>query len=171
MPVQGKAKGNAFERKMSNLFSKRFESVTGLTTGFTRNCDSGSFFGGSNMKRMQTHDTNHAFFGDIKCPDNFRFSIECKFYKTGPTFSSIVKGKITQFDDWIAQSKQDAANSNKAVMLIIKFNGVPELCFTSTELPSLQLVMPYKGMFGYRLEDVLTLPDNIFFTSGVVPTK
>ena len=164
MPVNGKSKGSSFERKIANLLSARFEPVTGIKQGFRRNTDSGSFFGGSNQKRVETHDLDHALFGDLICPRNFNFSVECKFYKAGPTFSAIVKGNIGQWDDWISQAKQDAANSNKKMMLIIKYNGVEEIVFVETEMPELAQVIPYKGVFGYRLQDFLNLQNHIFFS-------
>lgn len=163
MAVNGKSKGSSFERKMANLFSKRFDSVTGLPQGFRRNPDSGSFWGASNQKRIDTHDAAHAHFGDLICPDNFKFCVESKFYKTGPTFSSIVKGKIVQWDEWIKQSKQDATNSKKEMMLIVKYNGISELVFLEQQIVELTLVLSYKNIFVYNLDDFLTLSDNKFF--------
>jgi len=163
MGVNGKQKGNSQERKLANLFSKRFETVTGIPQSFRRNPDSGSFWGASNQKRKETHDISHAHFGDLICPDNFKFSIESKFYKTGPTFSSIVKGKITQWDDWLAQAKQDAVNSKKDMLLIIKYNGTEEIAFLTERIVNLPLVLIYKDYFGYRLDELLQQSDDKFF--------
>lgn len=163
MPVNGKSKGSSFERKIANLLSERFEPVTGIKQGFRRNTDSGSFFGGSNQKRVETHDLDHALFGDLICPRNFKFSVECKFYKAGPTFSALVKGNIRQWDDWISQAKQDAANSKKKLMLIIKYNGVDEIVFVETKLPTISPVLLYKDVFGYKLQDFLNQEDQEFF--------
>lgn len=161
--VNGKSKGAAFERKIANLLSVRFEPVTGIAQSFRRNADSGSFFGGSNQRRVATHDLDHANFGDLICPKSFEFSVECKFYKSGPTFASIAKGKIPQWDEWIAQAKQDSKNSGKLMMLIIKYNGVDELVFVEAEMVGLPLVLPYKNVYGYRLNDFLKLSDDNFF--------
>jgi len=170
MGVNGKQKGNGQERKLANLFSKRFEHVTGIPQSFRRNPDSGSFWGASNQKRTKTHDVAHAHFGDIICPDDFKFSIESKFYKSGPSFASIVKGKITQWDEWMEQAKQDAVNSKKAALLIIKYNGVDELAFVEHKMLGLEIVVMYKEMYGYRLTDLLSLSDDSFFPHGVAPT-
>ena len=168
MAVNGKSKGAAFERKIANLLSAHFEPVTGIAQSFRRNADSGSFFGGSNQKRISTHDLDHANFGDLICPKNFAFSIECKFYKSGPTFASIVKGKVPQWDEWIKQAKQDAHNSGKSMMLIIKYNGIDEVVFVEAEMVGLPLVLPYKNVYSYRLHDILTLaPDNFFIMDKV----
>lgn len=167
MPVNGKNKGNTFERKISNMLSARFESVTGIKTAFRRNPDSGSFFGGTNKVRTDTHDLSHANFGDLICPESFKFSVECKHYKTGPSFASIVKSKVTQWDLWIGQATQDAASSNKEMMLIIKYNGVDELVFLEQRLTNLTPILLYKNVFGYRLEDFLSMSDDTFFTHGL----
>ena len=163
MPVNGKQKGNGQERKLANLLSKRFESVTGIAQGFRRNPDSGSFWGATNQKRKETHDTTHAHFGDLICPDNFKFSIESKFYKSGPTFAALLKGKVTQWDDWLKQAAQDAVNSQKEMMLIIKYNGADELAFVSKPVLDLQMILPYKAVYGYKLQDLLTLSNSYFF--------
>ena len=163
MPVQGKQKGNSFERKIANLFSERFASITGIEKSFKRNADSGSFFGGTNQYRTKTHDLDHANFGDLICPVNFNFSVECKHYKSGPTFSAIVKGKVSQWDEWITQSKQDASNSNREMMLIVKYNATDEVVFVEKQY-DLRLVLPYREVYGYRLDDFLKLNNTTFFT-------
>jgi len=160
--VNGKNKGSSFERKIANMLSARFMPVTGLAAAFRRNPDSGSFFGGSNTKRTVTHNLEHANFGDIIVPEKFKFSVECKHYKTGPTFAAIVKGKISEWDTWIAQASQDASNSNKTMMLIVKYNGVDEIVITSGDL-GIKPILLYKNFVGYRLDDVLKLPDKTFF--------
>jgi hypothetical protein len=160
--VNGKNKGSSFERKIANLLSERFEPITGIKSSFRRNPDSGSFFGGTNKKRTVTHDLSHANFGDIICPENFKFSVECKHYKTGPSFAAIVKGKITQWDTWIAQASQDAESSQRSMMLIIKYNGVDEIVITEKQL-DLESKILYNKFVGYRLADVLLLPDEDFF--------
>jgi hypothetical protein len=163
MPVNGKNKGSGFERKMANLLSSRFEPVTGIKQGFRRNPDSGSFFGGTNKKRTETHDLDHANFGDLICPVDFKYSVECKHYAKGPTFTAIVKGEVADWDKWIKQAKQDADSSKKLMMLIIKYNSVDEIVFLDSAIPSLTLVLPYKDVVGYRLKDLLSLPNTTFF--------
>lgn len=163
--INGKSKGNTFERKIANKLSDRFKEVTGLEKSFIRNSDSGSFFGGKNQKRVQTHDLEKATFGDIICPNNFNFSIECKHYKTSPSFKSIVEGKVVQWDSWIAQAEQDATNSNKKVMLIIKYNNVDEIVFITDELP-IQNVLKYKEYSLLSLTNLLSFNDTYFFEHG-----
>jgi hypothetical protein len=161
--VNGKNKGNSFERAVSLTLSERFKTVTRIEKSFRRNPDSGSYWGATNQKRIETHDTDHANFGDLLCPKNFKFSVECKAYKSGPSFASIVKGKVTQWDEWISQATQDAKNAKLAVLLIIKYNGTDIICFVSNNVPHLQPILLYNGMFGYRFKDFLNQTDDMFF--------
>ena len=165
--VNGKNKGSSYERKIANLLSARFEKVTGIVSAFRRNADSGSYFGGSNQRRVVTHDLNHANFGDLICPDGFKYSVECKNYKTGPTFAAIVKSKVTQWDTWIKQATQDARNSKKEMLLIIKYNGTDDLVFVEQRQPTLKPLFYYNQVFGYRLKDFLARADDEFFPYGL----
>jgi len=161
--MNSKDKGNAFERKISNLLSKRFETVTGLTQAFRRNIDSGSFFGGSNQRRTQTHNTENAVFGDINVPSNFKFSLECKHYKEAPSFKSIMKQDVKSWDLWISQAKQDCDNAGKEMLLIVKYNGVDEIAILDKLPQGITPIMNYKGNFVINLDTLLELADEVFF--------
>jgi len=160
--VNGKQKGNSFERKIANLLSDRFKEHTGIESSFRRNPDSGSFFGGSNHSRTEKYDTEFAIFGDLICPKSFAYSVECKHYKTAPTFQSVIGGEVKQWDTWIAQAEQDAVKSNKKMLLLIKYNNVEELVFVN-ETEALDLRLTYKGKNVYKLSDFLTMDNSRFF--------
>ncbi len=160
--VNGKNKGNTFERKMANMLSERFESLLKIEKGFRRNADSGSYFGGSNTYRVAQHDLDHACFGDLMCPNNFKYSIECKHYKSAPSFQSVFAKDVSQWDTWIAQAEQDATNANKLPLLIIKYNNVPEFVFVKNKL-EISEVLQYKGLYAYTLSSMLALEDSVFF--------
>jgi len=163
MGVNGKNKGNSFERKIGNLLSARFKEYTGLETSFRRNADSGSFWGASNQARIKTHDTSKATFGDIICPENFLFSVECKFYQTSPSFHMILKREIKQWDLWIAQASQDAHNAGKHMLVIIKYNGIEEFVILNTLPENVKESFKYKDFFVLPLKLFLSLPDEYFF--------
>lgn len=164
--VNGKSKGNSFERRIATLLSARFESYTGLKTGFRRNADSGAFFGGSNMYRAKQYDLDNACFGDLMCPKDFKFSIECKHYKIAPTFKAIFAKDVKQWDMWLAQAEQDASNAKKSTLLIIKYNNVPEFIFVKEKL-AIPEIIQYKGYYSYLLSDALSLGNAVFFDSTV----
>lgn len=161
--INGKGKGNSFERKIANMLSDRFSKILGIEKGFRRNPDSGSFFGGSNHDRTEKYDTQFAVFGDLICPRNFNFSIECKHYKSAPSFQSFVNKDIKQWDVWLSQAGQDSAKSSKKMLLIIKYNNVDELVFVNNEYSELNIVFQYKGKTVYKLTEFLELKDECFF--------
>lgn len=163
--INGKAKGNGFERDIANKLSSRFELFTGISKSFRRNPDSGSFFGASNQSRLDEYDTDYAIFGDLICPRTFKFAIECKNYKTPPSFNSIIKQKVTEWDEWIEQSLQDAENSNKMMMLVIKYNRTDVFVITDHKTETVPAGI-YQSYFLYRLDDILELDDNYFFEIG-----
>jgi hypothetical protein len=159
--VNGKQKGNTFERTIANLFSERFAGATGVEQAFRRNPDSGSFFGGSNLSRTETHNLDFAVYGDLIAPRNFRFSAELKFYKSAPTFDSLLKQKITEWDGWIAQCEQDCSASGKKFLLIVKYNRTEVLAMVSAE--EVTKGIPYKEYSVLPLSDLLEEPDDFFF--------
>ena len=162
MAINSKNKGNTFERKVSNIFSKRFEAKTGLISGFRRNADSGSFFGKTNKARIETHDTTKATFGDIICPTDFRFNIECKHYKSPPSLAIIFKQDWKQLDEWLEQSEQDGKSANRVPIIIMKFNNVPEMVVLKDTM-GIPPVLHYKEYSIITLDSFLSLPDTNYF--------
>ena len=161
--VNGKAKGNSYERKIANLLSDRFKDYTGIDQSFRRNPDSGSYFGGQNQKRTQTHDLDHAVFGDLICPSNFNFSIECKNYKTPPSFNAMIKQDCKQIDTWLGQALQDADNSKKLMALVIKYNSVADIVVIKQTFGDLKTIINYKDYAIVTLEDFIAQKDEYFF--------
>ena len=127
--INGKQKGNNYERIVANLLSNRFKDYLGVEQGFYRLDDSGSYFGGSNEQRMNTHLMDHAVFGDIVYPKSFRFTIECKNYgkDAAPSFQTLIKGTYKQWDDWLIKAMRDGHNANKDWLLIIRYSYIPDI--------------------------------------------
>lgn len=159
--MNSKNKGNTFERKIAKLLSTRFAEHTGLLESFRRNIDSGSFFGRSNQKRVETHGTENAQFGDIMTPGDFRFCVECKHYKAPPSLNAILKQDWKQLDEWIGQAKQDAENAGKDWLVVVKFNLIDE--FVIVEGVHDLMVMIYKGNSIIPLKAFLEQEDAKFF--------
>lgn len=112
-------KGSSFEREVANYLSERFKEFLGVEKGFQRSLSSGAYFGGKNAHRMGKVMEDQLKTGDINYPMNFRFSIECKRYKTAPHFSSLQKS-FKEWDKWIEQNSICA--DNKAPILIVKYD-------------------------------------------------
>lgn len=163
MGVNGKQKGNKFEREMANLLSARFKEKTGIEQGFRRNPDSGSFFGGKNLARAETHDTEWAIYGDLICPRKFKFAIECKNYKTAPILNAVLTERISDWDSWIQQARQDATASGKEMLLVIKYNRTSILAFFNNDVVGMNPIMRYKDTEIFLLDDILKKDDSFFF--------
>jgi len=164
MAVNGKQKGNTFERNIANELSKRFCDSTGIEKSFRRNPDSGAFFGGSNLARTETYDTDYAVYGDLICPRNFKYSIECKHYKTAPPLNAILNQKVGQWDKWLKQATQDAEVSDKEMLMIVKYNNTSVMAFVDDDLfGAIDPVFNYNGYIVYVWDHMLALDDKQFF--------
>lgn len=162
MAVNGKAKGSSFERKIANALSARFEQRLGIKNGFRRNPDSGSFFGGGNRSRTDTYSLDYAVFGDLICPRNFAYSVECKHYKKPPSIQSWLNHSVTQWDQWLAQAEQDAATSARKLLLVVKYNNVDEMVFLHEPIAD-KYHNRYKHYYIHRMDQWLAQADEIFF--------
>lgn len=167
--TNGKQKGNSFERTIATTLSERFAAITGKEKAFRRNPDSGSFFGGSNQSRTKDYDTESAQYGDLITPKNFKWAIECKFYKTAPSLNSVIQGKNEKWNAWLSQSNQDAKNSGKLAMLVVKYNQVDIMAFVD-EVDSAPFGTPimtfqHEGTtkFIYPFTRILETNDTAFF--------
>lgn len=161
--MNSKNKGNTFERKISKILSERFYARTGIENSFRRNIDSGSFFGGSNVRRASTYDTSKATFGDIVCPEGFQFNLECKHYKSPPSFATVLKQELAQWNTWLDQARQDSIQAGLQMLVIIKYNGVDEFVFVAQPIPDTPVLFTYKDVFAYSLKTFLSQDDNVFF--------
>lgn len=164
MAVNSKNKGNTYERSVSKTLSKRFEDRLGIEVGFRRATDSGSYFGGTNAVRMETHDLDYATYGDIVCPREFNFTLECKAYKAPPSFDLILKQDVKLWDEWIQQADDDAKKDGKKPFIVVKYNRTTEFAMLdSSDDYGLVPAMKYKAKNIYKFSDVLSLPDDVFF--------
>jgi len=118
MGINGKKKGNSYEREIANEFSELFQDT------FRRVPQSGAIVGGLNRSKNLTlrQDAQEILAGDIISPEWFPFSIECKNYgeKTGPNIYCILEKPDKKLDEWIAQGRGDSVFSRKEFLLIIK---------------------------------------------------
>lgn len=161
-----KQKGNRFEADTAKMLSERFKPRLGVKTGFYRNIDSGSAFGGSNVRRMETHNLDYAVFGDIVVPRDFRFVIECKHYSTAPKLTSIFTGNA-QWDCWIKEAEHDSKSSEKDWLLVMKYDYVKPMIICEKNLLSdyeINNILIYGEKYAVVLLDVLLeLNDSFWF--------
>src|SRR4030066_1507325 len=107
--VNGKQKGNAFERYISNLFQERYGDV------WKRTPQSGAITGGFNRAANLNlrQDAKEILSSDIIAPTWFEYALECKAYNDEPKFHSLLNGDSKKLDEWISQADSDAKFSNK----------------------------------------------------------
>lgn len=154
MAVNGKQKGNSWERDIANMFSEEFEDT------FRRVPNSGAIVGGLNRKLIKEglrQDAVEILAGDIIVPKDFPFSLECKSYQDFE-FHRVVQGSCKTLDGWIEQAESDANVSKKDFLLIMKFNRKGSfVCSLPHSLQShLENYMWYKGKYLiYTLEEFL----------------
>jgi hypothetical protein len=127
-PGGGKAKGNGFENTVAKKLSDALKPLK-----FIRTQGSGARVGGKNFEalgQMFGEEALKLFVGDV-VPVNekeagvqFRFSIECKSYKTPDGFTSLVAGTSNVFK-WMQESEDDAVKIDRQPLLIFKWNNTP----------------------------------------------
>lgn len=127
-PGGGKAKGSNFESQVAKKLSTALSPLK-----FIRTQGSGARVGGKNFEalgQMFGEDALKLFVGDV-VPVNekeagvvFKHSIECKFYKTPDSFTSLVSGTANVFK-WMQESIDDAVKVNRNPLLIFKWNQTP----------------------------------------------
>lgn len=124
----GKGKGSGFENKIAKDLSEYLDPLK-----FRRSQQSGAIVGGMNEKLIENFafEALRLFVGDVvptneaeESIPNFRFSIECKFYKDGDSLKTML-GSSAKVYGWMEEAKTDAAKLNIEPLLIFKFNHTP----------------------------------------------
>jgi hypothetical protein len=105
--INSKGKGGRFERKISDLLNRVFN-----TTDFCRTPGSGAF---ATTHKLPTHMQVH---GDLITPLNFKFTIECKSGYNKESLDSVFNPKSILIS-MIEQSIRDSIKSKKDFILII----------------------------------------------------
>jgi hypothetical protein len=139
-PINSKAKGKGFEGEIAKTLSSKFAPYQ-----FKRVLHSGAILGGKNVIDLGKYSAELAnmFIGDVVCINEsdhdkkFRFSIECKFYKTVETLDNFLGVTNSNIGKWYEESVVDAKKVNKEPLLIVKWNRSSIYCVTrDISLPS-----------------------------------
>ena len=156
MSINSKQKGNSWERSVCKILKERFSG-----RDFSRVPTSGAFFGKTNKEKRSLAEDNvkEVLSGDIICPSDFRFSVECKSY-ADISFWDLFN-ESSDLHSWIKQCKEDAEFVNKVPLLIVKINNHKP--FVGTSFPLENAVFNHRGFGFCSLEDFLKLGDDVFF--------
>ena len=159
MSINSKNKGSNWEREVCKIFKKRWAGKD-----FMRVPSSGALMGQSNKVRHSVIDENvkEILSGDIICPPEFKFSVECKCYAS-ISFWDLFNDS-SDLNSWINQCSSDAAFVSKLPMLIIKINNhKPIVGITVTVNDENSYAFEHRGFFFYTLEQLLGCDDALFF--------
>ena len=140
--VNSKAKGKGFEGEIAKTLSTTFAPYE-----FKRVLHSGAILGGKNAINMGKYSEALAnlFIGDVVCINdadqvsNFKFSIECKFYKNPESLDNFLGVTNSNLPMWYNECVVDAKKVNKTPLLIVKYNRSSIYCIISSsdDLPML----------------------------------
>lgn len=138
--INSKQKGKSFESEIAKTLSSKFAPYQ-----FKRVLHSGAILGGKNVVNISQYSEALAnlFVGDVVCVNefdhdkNFRFNIECKFYKTPETLDNFLGVVNSNLGKWFEESVVDSKKINKEPLLIVKWNRSSIYCVTrDISLPS-----------------------------------
>jgi len=153
--VNGKKKGNRVELDLSKILSERFNRT------FKRVPMSGAF-GTFNRNSNLREDAMEILSGDIICPENFKFSIECKGRKDFNFWDLLNEDtKNLEINEWIFQVENDALNSKKEPLLYIKVNN--KKAFVLFPKKIFKSKVTYGNYSILRFDYFLKFDDSFFF--------
>lgn len=156
--INSKAKGGRFERKISEMLNKRFN-----TTDFCRTPGSGAF---ATTHKLPDH---LKIYGDLITPKNFKFIIECKSgYNKEGVCNLFNPNSI--LSEMIAQAERDSKKCSKKFMLVIGQDRSDIIVMTNASIPN-GVVLPTSYAFItlesriytlIKLSDILSIADSFF---------
>lgn len=158
MAINSKNKGSSWERAFCKILKERFPG-----RDFSRVPTSGAFFGKSNKEKRSLAEDNvkEVLSGDVICPSEFKFSVECKSYAEISFWDLF--NESSDLNSWIKQCSEDSEFVNKVPLLAVKINNHKPFVATTLNLPN--QIFTYKGFNFFRLDDFLKFDDATFFES------
>ena len=172
-PGMGKKKGNAYEGQIAKKLSAALAPLT-----FIRSPGSGARVGGKNFElygKMFGEEAMKLFTADVVPTNekdtglNFKWSVECKSYKSSDSFETMVAGNANIFK-WFEESVIDAAKTDREPILIFKWNNTPTYVAIDSTLSNVKWDKQLPRL-------VIGGPDNnlrtldIFYLDDLLPNK
>ena len=147
-----KNKGKRGELALVKLLNERFN-----THAFSRVVGSGN-------RWSQVECVSKDYIGDIICPADFRFAIECKTGYIEVDIYVAAQGPITLLDDFLEQAGDDAKRSGRQPLLCWKKDRQPWLGFVKSSLleEDFEYQIKYRDWTGTGLSRLFLLPDDFF---------
>ena len=137
-----------------------------MSGGFSRSVGSGNRWG---QKVVLSETVSVSYAGDVTCPENFRFVIECK-WGYDIDLHSIFKDGVKELDNFLEQAQKDADRCDRVPMLVYKKDRRPTLAFLPTmelrRVPAakqFEYILQYGEWSAVALDGLLELSDGFFF--------
>lgn len=160
--IDSKDKGGRGERDLCKVLAKRFPD----TKGFFRVVGSGNRWSQVNL----TEEAKKILTADIVTPENFRFSIECKYGYADIDLSTCFDKGNKDLDEFLIKTEKDANRVNKYPLLCWRKSHKPWICFFKEDggqyiSPSYKL--HYRDWTCLSLNVFLSFPDDWFFIKSI----
>lgn len=161
--VNGKAKGGAFELKVSKILSAALAPLK-----FKKSQMSGAIVGGMNAKTAGDYSklTLALFTGDVvptnECVEGnprFEWVVECKFYKESERMEALFG--TSHIYGWMKEAAVDAAKVDKRGVLIFKFNNTPIYAAVEADIEyptNVKFITILEGIKVCHFEDLMVHP-------------
>lgn len=177
--ANSKRKGSNFEGQIAKKLSAALAPLT-----FIRSPGSGARVGGKNFDafgKMFGADAMKLFAADVvatnerDCGLIFKWSVECKSYKSSDSFETMVAGNANIFK-WFEESVVDAAKTDRQPILVFKWNNTPTyiavdsrlsgITWNNNLLPRLVISSGTRALDIFYIDDLLAEKD--FWVQGEV---
>jgi hypothetical protein len=174
--INSKQKGKSFEGEIAKILSKSLAPYI-----FKRVIFSGAIMGGKNAKVLNDYSSQlgNLFVGDVTCVNaydinrelEFRYNVECKFYKNPETLDNFFEENKSNIPMWFEESKIDAHKVKKEPLLIVKWNRSNIYCFMdqNNNIPKHIKCIPFShwGIKCVLLKDILETKDQYFWFKNI----
>ena len=149
-----KRKGKSGELLLCKIFNKRFPGRT-----FSRTVGSGN-------RWSHVAQVSQDYIGDIVCPPNFNFVIECKFGYTEIELCNALDGGSKLLDSFLEQAHEDAQRSGKLPLLCWKKDRQPWIAFLRDDtFQRHDYYMRYREWTATPLSNLLSAEDDFFWSA------
>ena len=150
-------KGKRGERNLGKVLKKRFGFE------FTRTSGSGNRWGQVVFLPKHAQDT---YSGDLVCPENFKFVIECKDGYGDIDLHTCFERGLKKIDEWMEQSIDEHLRCGRLPIIAWKKNYKPWLAMVRSEdlkNREFKYLLKYKDWCIMALCKLLDLEDDFFF--------
>lgn len=165
--IKSGKKGKRVELDLIKILNERFKPILDSRPNagkFSRSVGSGNRWGQRVHLSKAASDT---YSGDIVCPEGFLFVLESKGGYNDIDLCTLFSGGQAELDGFLKQVTDDSDRCGRKPMLLWKKDRKPRLAFVKAqevEGKSFVCSVSYKDWVAISCEDLLSMPDDFFFS-------